>query len=68
MKQTMAGLGLAEVLFSPGLLRAQDTSHKLTAMDEFQLQVATDPQISPDARNLTKSAGVPATTSQKCSM
>jgi acylaminoacyl-peptidase len=53
MKQAMAGLGLAAVLlFAPGRTRAQDTSHKLTAMDEFQLQVATDPQISPDGKKI----------------
>jgi len=53
MKQAIAGLGLAAALFfSPGLIRAQDTSHKLTAMDEFQLQAATDPQISPDGKKI----------------
>ena len=53
MKQAMASLGLAAaLLFSPGRIRAQDTSHKLTAMDEFQLQAATDPQISPDGKKI----------------
>jgi dipeptidyl aminopeptidase/acylaminoacyl peptidase len=53
MKQAMASLGLAAaVFFSPGRIRAQDTSHKLTAMDEFQLQAATDPQISPDGKKI----------------
>src|SRR5579863_3861612 len=53
MKQVIAGLGLAAALFfSPGCVRAQDTSHKLTAMDEFQLQAATDPQISPDGKKI----------------
>jgi len=53
MKQAMAGLWLAAALFfSPGRIRAQDTSHKLTAMDEFQLQAATDPQISPDGKKI----------------
>src|SRR6266446_1711356 len=33
-------------------LRAQDASHKLTAMDEFQLQLPTDPQISPDGKRI----------------
>src|SRR5260370_4062526 len=36
---------------SPALW-AQDTSHKLTAMDEFQLQLPTDPQISPDGKRI----------------
>ena len=27
-------------------------SHKLTAMDEFQIQTATDPQISPDGKKI----------------
>ena len=31
---------------------AQDSSHKLTAMDEFQLQLPTDPQISPDGKKI----------------
>ena len=31
---------------------AQDTSRKLTALDEFQLQLATDPQISPDGKKI----------------
>jgi dipeptidyl aminopeptidase/acylaminoacyl peptidase len=53
MKQKVIVLGLATaLLFSPGHLRAQDSSHKLTAMDEFQLQVATDPQISPDGKKI----------------
>jgi dipeptidyl aminopeptidase/acylaminoacyl peptidase len=37
--------------FAPSL-RAQDASHKLTAMDEFQLQLPTDPQISPDGKKI----------------
>ena len=53
MKLALAGLGLAAVLLlSPELLRGQDNSRKLTAMDEFQLQVATDPQISPDGKKI----------------
>jgi dipeptidyl aminopeptidase/acylaminoacyl peptidase len=36
----------------PGVLRAQEPSHKLTVMDEFQLQLPTDPQISPDGKNI----------------
>lgn len=53
MKHPITGLGLATVLlFSPLHLRAQDAPHKLTAMDEFQLQVAADPQISPDGKKI----------------
>ncbi len=33
-------------------LWAQVASHKLTAMDEFQLQLPTDPQISPDGKKI----------------
>src|SRR5258708_31800805 len=36
---------------SPALW-AQDASHRLTAMDEFQLQLPTDPQISPDGKRI----------------
>src|SRR5229473_1233407 len=43
----------AATLFAfPAILPAQDTSHKLTAMDEFQLQIASDPQISPDGKKI----------------
>jgi acylaminoacyl-peptidase len=46
--------GLAAVCFFafPAILPAQDASHKLTAMDEFQFQLATDPQISPDGKKI----------------
>jgi dipeptidyl aminopeptidase/acylaminoacyl peptidase len=30
----------------------QGSTHKLTAMDEFQIQLATDPQISPDGKKI----------------
>src|SRR5262244_3800545 len=33
-------------------LRSQEPSNRLTAMDEFQLQTATDPQISPDGKKI----------------
>jgi len=33
-------------------LRAQEASDKLTAMDEFQIQLPTDPQISPDGKKI----------------
>src|SRR5580765_851842 len=36
----------------PRVLQAQEPSHKLTVMDEFQLQTATDPQISPDGKKI----------------
>jgi dipeptidyl aminopeptidase/acylaminoacyl peptidase len=39
------------LVFSPAL-RAQEASNRLTAMDEFQLQTATDPQISPDGKKI----------------
>ncbi len=49
-----AVLGLAAVSFFafPAILPAQDSSRKLTAMDEFQFQLATDPQISPDGKKI----------------
>jgi dipeptidyl aminopeptidase/acylaminoacyl peptidase len=34
------------------VVRAQDHAHTLTVMDEFQIQLATDPQISPDGRKI----------------
>lgn len=36
----------------PASAPAQDNSHKLTAMDEFQIQQALDPQISPDGKKI----------------
>jgi acylaminoacyl-peptidase len=36
----------------PTLSFAQDTPHNFTAMDEFQLQIAADPQISPDGKKI----------------
>ena len=40
-------------LVIPKAVRAQDaSSNKLTAMDEFQIQQATDPQISPDGKRI----------------
>jgi len=38
--------------FSTGSVRAQESANKLTAMDEFQLQLPTDPQISPDGKKV----------------
>ena len=42
----------ALILGSVPAMRAQDASHKLTAMDEFQLQLPSDPQISPDGKKI----------------
>ncbi|HXJ07117.1 MAG TPA: S9 family peptidase [Candidatus Acidoferrum sp.] len=36
----------------PRVLQAQEPSHKLTVMDEFQLQLPADPQISPDGKHI----------------
>src|SRR5258706_14878868 len=49
-----AALGVAAVSFLAfsAPIRAQDSSHHLTAMDEFQLQLAADPQISPDGKKI----------------
>src|ERR1700740_888563 len=48
-----AALVAATLTFASGpTLWAQDTSHKLTAMDEFQLQLPIDPQISPDGKRI----------------
>ncbi len=38
--------------FYPAASSAQDASRKLTVMDEFQLQLPTDPQISPDGKKI----------------
>ena len=47
-----AFLAVAVLLASSSALRAQDSANRLTAMDEFQLQTATDPQISPDGKKI----------------
>src|SRR5216684_3546935 len=47
-----AFLAVAVLLASSPALRAQDFANRLTAMDEFQLQTATDPQISPDGKKI----------------
>src|SRR5579859_8233985 len=49
-----AAAGVAAVSFFaiPVPSRAQDSSRHLTVMDEFQLQLATDPQISPDGKKI----------------
>jgi dipeptidyl aminopeptidase/acylaminoacyl peptidase len=49
----VAALVAATFTLSPSpALWAQGASHKLTAMDEFQLQLPTDPQISPDGKRI----------------
>jgi dipeptidyl aminopeptidase/acylaminoacyl peptidase len=46
-------IAAATLTFAPfHALWAQDASHKLSAMDEFQLQLPTDPQISPDGKRI----------------
>jgi len=40
------------ILFSPLLGRAQDIPDRLEPMDVFRVQVATDPQISPDGKRI----------------
>src|SRR5712692_8293338 len=47
-----AFLAVAVLLASSSALRAQDPANRLTAMDEFQLQTATDPQITPDGKKI----------------
>ncbi len=63
-----AALGIAAVslLVFPALVPAQDNSHKLTAMDEFQLQIAADPQISPDGRKIVYVRGFADPMTDKC--
>src|SRR2546430_528909 len=49
----MVALITATLMFSRSpTLWAQEASHKLTVMDEFQLQLPTDPQISPDGKRI----------------
>jgi len=49
----VAALAAATLTFaSSPALWAQDASHKLTALDEFQLQLPSDPQISPDGKRI----------------
>jgi acylaminoacyl-peptidase len=49
---TLIATAAAALICGSAPLRAQDTSHKLTAMDEFQIQTPTDPQISPDGKKI----------------
>jgi Tol biopolymer transport system component len=46
-----AALGLA-IVSTAAALRAQEVSRKITAMDEFTLQVPAEPQISPDGKKI----------------
>jgi len=54
MKLTTHALIVPAIFFAalPPVSSAQDNSHKLTAMDEFELQQAADPQISPDGAKI----------------
>jgi dipeptidyl aminopeptidase/acylaminoacyl peptidase len=47
-----AKVATALLLAFPAITPAQNAAHKLIAMDEFQLQLATDPQISPDGKKI----------------
>src|SRR5215472_2310700 len=50
----LCSLAVATILattHSP-VLCAQEPATKLTAMDEFQIQLPTDPQISPDGKKI----------------
>src|SRR5207302_6379753 len=51
--RTVSALLIATLaLASSPKVWAQDASHKLSAMDEFQIQTPTDPQISPDGKKI----------------
>src|SRR6266852_4421402 len=50
--RTALSLAAVSLFAFPALTSAQDSSRKLTAMDEFQFQLATDPQISPDGKKI----------------
>jgi len=53
-KSHMSALALSAAFawVFPRAAGAQETSHKLTAMDEFQIQLPADPQISPDGKKI----------------
>jgi acylaminoacyl-peptidase len=59
------GIAAASWFAFPAPVPAQDNSHKLTAMDEFQLQIATDPQISPDGKKIVYVRGFADTMTDK---
>jgi len=48
----LAFLALLYIVLSTSTAAHDSVSHKLTAMDEFQIQLATDPQISPDGKKI----------------
>ncbi|HXW56031.1 MAG TPA: S9 family peptidase [Candidatus Cybelea sp.] len=53
VRSGLRGGALSLLLVAVGATgRAQESSHKLTAMDLFQIQLATDPQISPDGKQI----------------
>jgi dipeptidyl aminopeptidase/acylaminoacyl peptidase len=52
MSARSTGLATTLLLLLPGISPAQNAAHKLTAMDEFQIQLASDPQISPDGKKI----------------
>ena len=53
-KASVLAASLATTLLCslPAISSAQNAVHRLTAMDEFQIQLATDPQISPDGKKI----------------
>src|SRR5579864_2564061 len=50
--RVVLGIAAAVWFAFPALISPQDSSHRLTAMDEFQLQIGSDPQISPDGKKI----------------
>src|SRR5690348_18298573 len=50
--RALAVASVTLLISSAPLVRAQDGSRRLTAMDEFQIQTPTDPQISPDGKKI----------------
>ena len=53
-KYYVSAVAVSAFLFPsyPSVLEAQEASRKLTVMDEFQIQLPTDPQISPDGKKI----------------
>jgi dipeptidyl aminopeptidase/acylaminoacyl peptidase len=53
LKQVFLGGALGLAFVAPQTeLRAQESAHKLAALDEFSLQVPANPQISPDGKKI----------------
>src|ERR1700692_2867964 len=46
------GIAAASWLVFPALVSAQDSSHRINVMGEFQIQLPTDPQIPPDGKKI----------------